>query len=133
MTQGDSNNGDSAKMQEVKEGDVKIKTFNLTNEEYVDYLYRNASMMREFIATHEVTSLHNLEIQTILDKSSTKDLFVDHETEVLKQDALRANLQLDYFVYQLRNTEGFDFDIEMQRLRAKIKDLEDAWKEKQQG
>lgn len=133
VTQGDSNNGDGAKMQEVKEGDVKIKTFNLTNEEYVDYLYRNASMMREFIATHEVTSLHNLEIQTILDKSSTKDLFVDHETEVLKQDALRANLQLDYFVYQLRNTEGFDFDIEMQRLRAKIKDLEDAWKEKQQG
>lgn len=124
----------SDKMKKVKEGDVEIKTFNLTNEEYVDYLYRNESIMREFIASHEVTSLHNLEIQSILDKVSTKDLFVEYETDVLGDESLRANLQLDYFVYQLRKVEGgYDFDQELQRLRNKVGEAEVAWKEKQEG
>ncbi|KAG5417527.1 hypothetical protein I9W82_005163 [Candida metapsilosis] len=126
--------GAKDKMTHVKEGDIEFKTFNMTNEEYIDYLYHNESILREFIASHKVTSLHNLEIQTLLDKKSTMDLFVDPGAEVLRDDPVRANLQLDYFIHQSRHVEGgYDLDKEMQRLRNKIREAEVNYQEAHAG
>ncbi|KAI5969983.1 hypothetical protein CANMA_001023 [Candida margitis] len=126
--------GGDDKMKTVKEGDVQLRTFNLTNEEYIEYMYQNEPVMQDFIASHDVTSLHNLEIQSLLDKVSTKDLFVKYGTDLLSDDATRANLRLDHFVYKSRTVEGgYDFNNELKRLRGKVREVEVAWKEKQEG
>ncbi|CAD1808670.1 unnamed protein product [Candida parapsilosis] len=148
VTNGGLNNGEG-RLQRISEGDTDMIIVTLSDGEYIDFLYDNEPVLRNFIATHEITLVHTIELRKLVKSKTSLKMFLkenagkygfgrDSDAEannggggglaVLLDaspsgiDKRRASLQLDYFVDKVRNTDGgYDYNAELMKLNDRIK------------
>ncbi|KAI5969985.1 hypothetical protein CANMA_001025 [Candida margitis] len=134
VTNGGKNDG-QGRMQRITQGDANIITVTLTDDEYIEYLYQNKPVLRDFIATHQITLLHTLELRKLVTSKSSLRKFLkenagiygfgDVDVDAKLTEPKQASLQLDFFVNQVRNAEmGYNFNDELKKLNDKIQQNE---------
>ncbi|KAI5958004.1 hypothetical protein KGF57_002812 [Candida theae] len=141
VTNGGQSDG-QGRLRKVSEGDTNIITINLSDDEYIEFLYENEPVLREFIATHKVTMLHNEQLRKLVKNRSSIKKFLKENADIygfgngntggdsLDNDGwgesllkTRASLQLDYFVNQVRDAhggKGYNYNDELKTLNDKV-------------
>lgn len=143
VTKGGKTDGEG-RLQKISEGDTNLIVVNLTDDEYIEFLYLNEPVLRDFIATHKVTMAHNEELRNLIKRESSIKKFLKENADIYKfgsghhdmdgggggggsviddetLERKRASLQLDYFVDQVRNAQGgYDFNAEVMKVNGKV-------------
>lgn len=142
VTKGGKTDGEG-RLQKISEGDTNLIVVNLTDDEYIEFLYLNEPVLRDFIATHKVTMAHNEELPNLIKRESSIKKFLKENADIYKfgsghhdmdggggggsviddetLERKRASLQLDYFVDQVRNAQGgYDFNAEVMKVNGKV-------------
>lgn len=135
VTNGGQNDGEN-RLQKINEGETNIIAVNLTDDEYIEFLYENEPVLRDFIATHQITQVHTMELRKLAKSKSSLKMFLKENAGIYgfgevstvvedNADSLerkRASLQLDYFVNEVENAEGgYSYNDELDRLNDKVK------------
>lgn len=111
-----NDNGEAAEIQE------KLLLFTFTDKDYLSLLSKESSLLTEYVVTRDLTSLHQQEMNLLLDGQSTKDLLfaqdghLKHEFKALRHDL--TNFQ--HF------KDEYDFDKEVASLATRIAELKPA-------
>lgn len=130
------NHIDENRLDSYRDGDADMISVDLSDQEYIEYLYQTENVFRDFLNTRELTSLHDLELQRLLKKESTKHLYVKESmgffglgsVKSMSTEVSRSPLYMDYFVNHTRYMQGrYSFEGESQRLLRMIKEHETNW------
>ncbi|CCG21096.1 hypothetical protein CORT_0A07110 [Candida orthopsilosis Co 90-125] len=130
------NHIDENRLDSYRDGDADMISVDLSDQEYIEYLYQTENVFRDFLNTRELTSLHDLELQRLLKKESTKHLYVKESmgffglgsVKSMSTEVSRSPLYMDYFVNHTRYMQGrYSFEGESQRLSRMIKEHETNW------
>ncbi|KAI5969984.1 hypothetical protein CANMA_001024 [Candida margitis] len=129
------------RLDSFREGDAEMISVDLSDKEYIEYLYYGGTVLREFLNTREMTSLHNWEVQKLMKGESTKHLYIKStwglfgsgSVEYINPEVTRCSLYVDYFVNQTRHVHGgYSFEVGLQSMMHAIKDHEVNWKKVQE-
>ena len=134
-----TNHLDESRLDIYQEGGADMISIDLNDKEYIEFLYYAENVLRDFLNTREVTSLHDVELQRLLKGRSTKGLFVKNGfallglASIMNPETSRAPLYMDYFVNETRYYDGYySFEDQLLRLKHMTREHELNWQAKEE-
>lgn len=97
----------------------KVSVFTISDTEYIQFLSWNSNALTEYLMTRNVTSLHEQEMNLLLENKSTEKLLFEQEGLLKHEFTL---LRHDFTNYRHYERE-FDFDKEVEVLEKKYSEF----------
>nr|WOG36178.1 uncharacterized protein [Candida metapsilosis] len=128
-----------SRLDSFRDGNSDMMVVDLSDQEYIEFLYQQQTVFKQFLNTQEFTSLHNMELEKLNNKSSTKNLFIKKSfgvfgwfggVEYMNTAVDRYPLYPDYFLNQTRYVEKgvYSLETELHKLSQKVQEQQTNWK-----
>lgn len=93
----------------------KVSIYSMSDENYLELMARHPQLLTEYLATREVTEVHESEMRRYLKKKSTSDVLFGEEGLRRMFESFRRGF-LDY----RRLKDGYDFDKKVEELTGEV-------------